>query len=204
MLDQDTYSFVLVGVGGQGTLLASNILTEVGLAAGFDAKKSEVHGMAQRGGSVLSHVRWNRECVHSPLVGLGEADVLLSFEKMEAVRFAELVRRGGTAVVNDMAVVPVTVSSGKGIYPSDEHLPRLFSALGARLLMVPGEKLAIQAGTIKAANVVLLGAISRLLPLSEEIWWQCLSQRIPPRFLEINHTAFALGRSVAETAAVGL
>lgn len=197
MLDHSSYSFVLVGVGGQGTLLASNILTEVGLAAGFDAKKSEVHGMAQRGGSVLSHVRWDRERVHSPLVGAGEADVLLAFEKMEALRFAELVRRGGTAVVNDMAVVPVTVSSGKGVYPDDAHLPRVFAALGARLLVVPGERLAIEAGTVKAANVVLLGTISKLLPLPEELWWQCLSQRIPPKFMEINQKAFALGRAAA-------
>lgn len=201
MLDRSSFSFVLVGVGGQGTLLASNILTEVGLAAGMDAKKSEVHGMAQRGGSVLSHVRWDRERVFSPLVGAGEADVLLSFEKMEAIRFAELVRRGGTAVVNDMAVVPVTVSSGKTVYPADEHLPRLFGQLGATLVMVPGEKLALEAGTVKAANVVLLGAVSRLLPLPEELWWQCLSQRIPPKFLEINRRAFALGRAAAAATA---
>lgn len=197
MVDRSSYSFVLVGVGGQGTLLASNILAEVGLAAGFDAKKSEVHGMAQRGGSVLSHVRWDRERVYSPLVGGGEADILLSFEKMEAIRFAELVRTGGTVVVNDMSVVPVTVSSGKGAYPADEHLGRIFAALDAHLIMVPGEKLALEAGTIKAANVVLLGAISKLLPLPEDVWWQCLSQRIPPKFLEINHKAFALGRAAA-------
>ena len=203
MLDNSSYSFVLVGVGGQGTLLASNILTEVGLAAGFDAKKSEVHGMAQRGGSVLSHVRWDRERVHSPLVGVGEADVLRSFEKMEAIRFAELVRKGGTAVVNDMAVVPITVSSGKGIYPGDEHLPRLFGELGAKLLMVPGEKLALESGTIKAANVVLLGAVSRLLPLEEALWWQCLSQRIPAKFLDINQKAFALGRAAAAETVAG-
>ncbi|HPS79593.1 MAG TPA: indolepyruvate oxidoreductase subunit beta [Thermoanaerobaculaceae bacterium] len=198
MVDRSSYSFVLVGVGGQGTLLASNILAEVGLAAGFDAKKSEVHGMAQRGGSVLSHVRWDRERVYSPLVGTGEADVLLSFEKMEAIRFAELVRKGGTVVVNDMSVVPVTVSSGKGVYPADEHLSRIFGALEAHLIMVPGEKLALEAGTVKAANVVLLGAISKLLPLPEDVWWQCLSQRIPPKFLEINHKAFALGRAAAD------
>lgn len=197
MVDRSSYSFVLVGVGGQGTLLASNVLAEVGLAAGFDAKKSEVHGMAQRGGSVLSHVRWDRERVYSPLVGAGEADVLLSFEKMEAIRFAELLRRGGTAVVNDMSVVPVTVSSGKGVYPPDDSLPRVFGALDAHLIMVPGEKLALQAGTIKAANVVLLGAISKLLPLPEDVWWQCLSQRLPPKFLEINRKAFALGRAAA-------
>ncbi len=194
MVEQTCYNFVLVGVGGQGTLLASNILAEVGLAAGFDAKKSEVHGMAQRGGSVLSHVRWHRERVFSPLVGLGEADVLLCFEKMEALRFAELVRPGGTAVVNDMQVIPVTVSSGKAVYPADEHLPRVFGALNAELVVVPGERLAAEAGTVKAANVVLLGAISKLLPIPEDTWWQCLASRVPKKFLDINHKAFAAGR----------
>jgi indolepyruvate ferredoxin oxidoreductase, beta subunit len=195
MVEQVAYNFILVGVGGQGTLLASNILAEVGLAAGFDAKKSEVHGMAQRGGSVLSHVRWHREKVFSPLVGAGEADVLLSFELLEALRFAELVRPGGTAVVNDMEVVPVTVSSGKSIYPGKEHLAGVFSRLGAELVLVPGEKLAQEAGTVKAANVVLLGAVSLLLPVPEDLWWECLSTRVPKKFLDINHKAFAAGRA---------
>jgi indolepyruvate ferredoxin oxidoreductase beta subunit len=188
-------NFVLVGVGGQGTLLASNILAEVGLAAGFDVKKSEVHGMAQRGGSVASHVRWHPERVSSPLVGLGEADILLSFEKVEALRFAEFLRRGGTAVVNDMAIVPVTVSSGSSVYPGDEHLARVFAKLDADLLMVPGERLAQEAGNVKAANVVLLGAVSRLLTLTEEAWWECLAQRVPKKFLELNRVAFASGRA---------
>jgi indolepyruvate ferredoxin oxidoreductase beta subunit len=198
MTSNDAYNFVLVGVGGQGTLLASNILTEVGLAAGFDAKKSEVHGMAQRGGSVLSHVRWNRSHVHSPIVGVGEADVLLSFEKMEAIRFAEFVRPGGTMIVNDMEVVPITVSSGSAVYPHDPHLHELAAALGAKVVMVPGEKLATEAGTVKAANVVLLGAVSKLLPLPEAVWWECLKQRVPAKFLEINKTAFAAGRAAVQ------
>jgi len=187
--------FVLAGVGGQGTLLASNILAEVGLAVGFDVKKSEVHGMAQRGGSVLSHVRWHPEKVFSPLVGLGEADILLAFEKLEALRFVEFLRQGGTAVVNDMAIVPLTVSSGNAVYPADGHLARAVEAAGAKLLAVPGERLASQAGNVKAANVVLLGAVSRLLSLPEEVWWDCLAQRIPPRFLELNRVAFSLGRA---------
>jgi indolepyruvate ferredoxin oxidoreductase beta subunit len=194
MAGPNAYSFVLVGVGGQGTLLASNILAEVGLAAGFDVKKSEVHGMAQRGGSVASHVRWHPERVFSPLVGLGEADILLSFEKVEALRFAEFLRRGGTAVVNDMAIVPVTVSSGTAVYPGDEHLAKVFGSLGAELVMVPGERLAQEAGNVKAANVVLLGAVSKLLPLPVETWWECLAQRVPKKFLELNRVAFASGR----------
>ncbi|MFI5166369.1 MAG: indolepyruvate oxidoreductase subunit beta [Thermoanaerobaculales bacterium] len=200
MTGQTAYSFVLVGVGGQGTLLASNILAEVGLAAGYDVKKSEVHGMAQRGGSVLSHVRWNTAQVHSPLVGLGEADILLSFEKMEAMRFAEFLKGGGTAVVNETAVVPITVSSGPSVYPDDTHLTRVFAALDAELVMVPGERLAQEAGNVKAANVVLLGAVSRLLPLAEDMWWDCIAQRVPAKHLAINHAAFAAGRAVVAPA----
>ncbi|OFV81190.1 MAG: hypothetical protein A2Y78_07805 [Acidobacteria bacterium RBG_13_68_16] len=199
MASQKPYSFVLVGVGGQGTLLASNILAEVGLAAGFDVKKSEVHGMAQRGGSVASHVRWHPEKVFSPLVGLGEADILLSFEKVEALRFAEFLRRGGTAVVNDMAIVPITVSSGSATYPGDEDLAKVFASLDAELVMVPGERLAQEAGNVKAANVVLLGAVSKLLPLPEETWWECLAQRVPKKFLELNRVAFASGRAAVAT-----
>ena len=196
----DGTSFVLVGVGGQGTLLASSILAEVGLAAGFDVKKSEVHGMAQRGGSVVSHVRWHPEHVCSPLVGTGEADVLLAFEKMEALRFAEFLKTRGTAVVNDMAIVPITVSAGSGVYPEDRHLGKVFAGLGARLIKVPGERLAGEAGNVRAANVVLLGAVSRLLPVPEQTWWTCLEQRVPRKFLELNRTAFAAGRQAAAVA----
>jgi len=188
-------NFVLVGVGGQGTLLASNVVAEVGLAAGYDVKKSEVHGMSQRGGSVVSHVRWDRRQVFSPLVGHGEADVLLAFERMEALRFADFVRPGGTAVVNDMEIVPITVSAGNAVYPPAAEVERTFAAVGARLVVVPGERLATEAGNVKAANVVLLGAISTLLEIDEQVWWSCLAERVPKKFLELNHAAFAAGRA---------
>jgi indolepyruvate ferredoxin oxidoreductase beta subunit len=187
--------FVLVGVGGQGTLLASNILADVGLAAGLDVKKSEVHGMSQRGGSVVSHVRWHPEHVASPLVGLGEADILLAFEKLEALRFVEFLKVGGTAIVNEMEIVPITVSAGSGHYPADGDLDAAMAAVSAKVIRVPGERLAQEAGNVKAANVVLLGAISRLLPLPEELWWRCLEQRVPKKFLDLNRTAFAAGRT---------
>jgi len=195
MKQQSAYNFVLVGVGGQGTILASDILAEVGLEAGFDVKKAEVHGMSQRGGSVISHVRWNREQVFSPMVGLGEADILLAFEKLEALRFAEYLRPGGVAVVNDMELLPITVTVGGTPYPEDGALQRVVEALGGKLRRVPGEALAKEAGNVKAANVVLLGAISCLLPLPEEVWWRCLERRIPERFLELNRKAFQLGKS---------
>jgi len=184
----------LVGVGGQGTILASDILAEVGLEAGFDVKRAEVHGMSQRGGSVTSHVRWHRQQVFSPMVGVREADLLVAFEKLEALRFAEFLREGGIALVNDMSLLPITVTVGGVPYPEDGHLEKVVQALGGKLLLVKGEELAKEAGNVKAANVVLLGAISCLLPLPEEAWWACLERRIPPRFLELNRKAFQLGR----------
>ncbi len=193
-MDRGT-NFVLVGVGGQGTLLAANILADVGLAAGLDVKKSEVHGMSQRGGSVVSHVRWHPQAVHSPIVGTGEADILLAFEKLEALRFVEFLRPGGIAVVNETAIVPITVSEGAAVYPGDGDLDAALAAVSALVVRVPGERLAQAAGNGKAANVVLLGAVSRLLPLPEEVWWRCLEQRVPQKFLELNRAAFAAGRA---------
>lgn len=186
-------NFVLVGVGGQGTILASDILAEVGLEAGYDVKKAEVHGMSQRGGSVISHVRWNKRQVFSPLVGLGEADVLVAFEKLEALRFLEFVKIGGVAIVNRQAIAPITVTVGGTPYPDDAALEKAFSQAEANLYWVSGEELAKEAGNIKAANVVLLGAIATLLPLPKEVWWTCLERRIPQKFLELNRRAFELG-----------
>ncbi len=200
MIPKKAFNFVLVGVGGQGTILASHILAEVGMEAGFDVKKAEVHGMSQRGGSVISHVRWDPEHVFSPLVGLGEADVLIAFEKLEALRFAEYLRTGGTALVNDMELLPITVTVGGVPYPQHEALEQAMQSLQATLLCIPGEALAKEAGNVKAANVVLLGAISKLLPLSPELWWTCLERRIPATFLELNRKAFELGRQAVTAA----
>jgi indolepyruvate ferredoxin oxidoreductase beta subunit len=189
-------SFVLVGVGGQGILLASNIVAEVGLAAGYDVKKSEVHGMSQRGGSVVSHVRWDRAQVFSPLVGHGEADVLLAFERMEALRFADFVRPGGTAVVNETEIVPITVSAGDAVYPAAGEVERVFAAVGARLIVVPGERLAGEAGTVKAANVVMLGAMASALPFTPEMLESVIRRSVPPKTVDVNLKAFHLGRAV--------
>jgi len=112
----DTFSFLMAGVGGQGTLLASGVLAEVGLRAGYDVKKSEIHGMAQRGGSVSSHIRWGTQ-VHSPLIGTGEADYLVAFERLEALRYIDLLRPGGRVLINDHAIVPGTVTTGNASYP---------------------------------------------------------------------------------------
>lgn len=189
-----SYNFLLAGVGGQGTILASDVLAEVALAAGFDAKKSEVHGMAQRGGSVNTHVRWNADLVYSPLIGQGEADLLLVFEEAEALRYAEFLRAGGVAVVNQHIIQPITVTSGGAHYPTEEELSRVYAALTDRFYLVPGTAIAEELGNARVANVVLLGAVSRFLEVPQETWLQVLEARVPPKHVELNRRAFLRGR----------
>jgi indolepyruvate ferredoxin oxidoreductase beta subunit len=189
-----SYNFLLAGVGGQGTILASNVLSDVALAAGFDVKKSEVHGMAQRGGTVNTHVRWDAEQVYSPLIGLGEADMLLVFEEAEALRYAEYLKPGGVAVVNQHTIEPVTVTSGGARYPTEADLRAVYAALTDRLILVPGTAIARDLGNVRAANVVLLGALSTFLDVPAETWLEVLEARVPPKYVELNRQAFLRGR----------
>ena len=187
-------SIVLVGVGGQGILLATQIAARAALIAGNDVKTNEVHGMAQRGGSVVAQIRFGRK-VYSPLVPLGSAQVLLSLERIEALRFAELLSPDGLAVVSQQAIVPVTVSSGQAAYPADaeERLRARFPRLVYIDAVAVGEKLC----DTRVANVVLLGALSTALSLPLESWTEAISQCVKPRFVEINVTAFQEGRALA-------
>ena len=196
----ETLNFLLAGVGGQGIILASDVLVNVGLKAGFQAKQAEVHGMSQRGGSVTSFVRWGRQ-VHSPLVGAGEVDVLLSFEKLEALRCVNQLRRGATALVNNAQIEPLTVISGAGQYPSDETIQAAFVQVTPHLTLLDGEALAGELGSTKVVNVVLLGALSQLLEgegvLGEEmreIWLEAVVERVPAKQVELNKRAFEAGR----------
>jgi len=185
--------FLLVGVGGQGILLASDVLAELGLRAGYDAKKAEVHGMAQRGGSVVSHVRW-AEKVLSPLIGRGEVDYLLALEKLEALRYIEMLRPGGTALVNDYAIPPVSVSSGDEVYPDDGRVRQVISKVTKDFHLVPGIKLAEELGEARAANVVMLGALSTFLDVPPEMWLEVIAERVPEKYAELNRRAFLRGR----------
>lgn len=187
-------NFLLAGVGGQGTILASDVLSEVALAAGFDVKKSEVHGMAQRGGTVNTHVRWDVERVYSPLVGLGEADMLLAFEEAEALRYAEYLKPDGVLVVNQHTIEPVTVTSGGARYPTEADLRAVYRALTDRLYLVPGTAIARDLGNVRAANVVLLGALSTFLDVPAETWLEVIEARVPPKYVELNRQAFMRGR----------
>lgn len=194
MSSNQTTSVVLVGVGGQGILLASTIVARAAMLAGFDVKTNEVHGMAQRGGSVIAQIRYGAE-VHSPLVTPGEARVLGSFERIEALRCAHYLAPGGLAVVSTQAIVPVTVSSGQAQYPadSDERLRAVFPRLAA----LDAAEVATTLGDIRAANMVLLGALSTGLDLDEALWRQAIEKSVAPRTLALNIQAFEAGRQQA-------
>lgn len=193
-------NFLLAGVGGQGTILASDVLVNVGLAAGYQAKQAEVHGMSQRGGSVTSHVRWGK-VVYSPLVGAGEVDVYLAFEKVEALRNLGQLRQGALIVVNMQAIPPVTVSSGGQPYPDDDRLRAAIAQVTEKAIYVDGEQIAAALGNIRAVNVVLLGALSALIEraglapgLASEMWLRAIVERVPAKFVELNRKAFQAGR----------
>lgn len=186
-------NILLVGVGGQGILLASEVLSEAFMLAGHDVKKSEIHGMSQRGGSVVSHVRFGAQ-VFSPVVPEGEGDILLGFELLESYRYLSLLKPGAAVVVNDFRIPPPSILLGQATYPKG-----LSDAIRERFpdfLLVDGQGLALQAGDIRAANTVLLGAVSRRLQISDTIWHQALEKMVPAKALEKNLKAFELGRAL--------
>jgi indolepyruvate ferredoxin oxidoreductase, beta subunit len=191
----DCVSVFLTGVGGQGILLASEIISNAAMLSGFDVKTNEVHGMAQRGGTVTALVRYGPK-VYSPLICEGDARVLCAFEMAEAIRAAQYLAPGGLAVVNQYRIIPVTVSSGSAIYPEDikETLRKRFP----RLCYFDATQKAIEAGTEKAANVVLLGATSVGLDLPEETWLEAIRKTVKPKFLDVNLKAFTAGRAAAQ------
>ena len=187
---------VIVGVGGQGVILISDVVGRAAVLAGKPVCGAETHGMAQRGGSVINHTRIG--CSFSPLVALGGADVLLALEPGEALRFARYLSPEGVALVNTRPVFPATVTAGLASYPP---IPKILSSLSqhcSRVLDMDATALAGKAGTAQAMNVVMLGALSRFIPLSEESILQCLAQVVPTRFLEANKRAFALGKAEVE------
>jgi indolepyruvate ferredoxin oxidoreductase beta subunit len=198
---KDVINFLLCGVGGQGTILASDVLVNVGLVAGYQAKQAEVHGMSQRGGSVTSHVRWGKT-IHSPLIGAGEVDVLLAFEKLEALRNLNYLHPETLVIINTHAIKPLTVISGDQTYPSDENLHKAFTRVTSQVEFINGEEIARLLGNVRVANVVLLGALCSLLiraalsgpDLTEKTWLKVISERVPPRHIELNRHAFHAGQ----------
>jgi indolepyruvate ferredoxin oxidoreductase, beta subunit len=194
MIDNNKVTNIfLSGVGGQGTILASNILAEVFLNAGYDVKKAEVHGMAQRGGDVTTHFRFGKK-VYSPLIEYGEADFLLSFELLEAARYINWVKQEGKIIINRQAILPPAVSLGQVEYPGDiEKTFRKY--FKDNVWIINGQEMARELGNIQAANVVLTGAFSNFFPeIKEEQWIDGIKALLPAKLHELNVKAFYEGR----------
>lgn len=186
-----TKNVMIVGVGGQGSLLASKLLGYLLLNEGYDVKVSEVHGMSQRGGSVVTYVRFG-EKVYSPVIDKGEADFIVSFEKLEAARYVEYLKKGGRIVVNTQEIDPMPVITGAAFYP--ENLIDKMEAEGIAVDAMDCLSLAEQAGSAKAVNLVLMGRLSRYFDIPEEKWISAIEKCVPEKFVEMNKRAFALGR----------
>lgn len=187
-------SVIIVGVGGQGTLLASRVLGSAMMSQGVDVKVSEVHGMSQRGGSVVTYVRYGvtpEDKVYSPVIEPGEADVVLAFEALEAARFLPYLKEGGAVVVNTQQMDPMPVVTGTAKYPED--ILGKIEKKGIRMICLDALKLAEEAGSVKAVNVVLIGAMARRLQLPRNVWEETVRNTVPPKFVDLNLKAFALG-----------
>ncbi|HGE72624.1 TPA: indolepyruvate oxidoreductase subunit beta [Candidatus Poribacteria bacterium] len=183
-------NIIITGVGGQGILLASEIISESAVLAGYDVKRSEIHGMAQRGGSVNSHIRFGKK-IYSPLVMKGECDLLLAFEKLEAIRMADFINKEGTIIVNDQQINPVPVSSGSAVYP--ENIEEILKKYFPSVIFVNAFELAKQAGNVRTANIALLGVASKKLNIPIDVWEKVIVERVPQRAIEVNLKAFHLG-----------
>ncbi|MBQ8821168.1 MAG: indolepyruvate oxidoreductase subunit beta [Lachnospiraceae bacterium] len=186
-----TKNIMIVGVGGQGSLLASKMLGKLLLSQGYDVKVSEVHGMSQRGGSVVTYVRYG-EKVYSPVIDKGTADFIISFEKLEASRWISYLKKGGKIIVSNQEIDPMPVIIGAATYP--ENLIEKMKAAGADVDAIDALDLAMEAGSPKAVNLVLMGRLSKYFDASEEAWMEALEACVPPKFLELNKKAFTLGR----------
>jgi len=188
----ETKSIMIVGVGGQGSLLASKLLGRLLLTRGYDIKVSEVHGMSQRGGSVVTYVRYGDK-VYSPVIDKGQADCIVSFELLEAARWTEYLKPGGKIIVNTQQINPMPVIIGAAEYP--QNLVEKMRSAGLDVDALDALSLAEQAGSPKAVNIVLMGHLSRNFDFTEEEWLTALEQSVAPKFLELNKKAFALGRN---------
>ena len=189
----DVKSVMIVGVGGQGTLRASRVLGRVLMEKGFDVKLSEVHGMAQRGGSVVTYVKYGKK-VYSPIIEKGEADVILSFELCEGARWISYLKKGGKMIINGQKTLPLPVITGAAEYPAD--VVEKIRGLGADITEIDALGIAEKAGSAKAVNIVLLGVLSRALDFDEKAWADAIAASVPEKALEMNLRAFKMGQDV--------
>ena len=185
-----TKSIMIVGVGGQGTLLASRILGNTAIGEGYDVKLSEVHGMSQRGGSVVTYVKYGDK-VYSPIVGLGEADIILAFEQLEAYRYLEFLKKDGKLIVNTQKIDPMPVITGAAKYP--EGIIEKISEIGVSLIALDAAELALKAGNVKSVNVALIGVLASKMDIDKNVWLEVIKETVPPKFYEVNVAAFELG-----------
>ncbi len=192
-MENKVTNILLVGVGGQGIIVASEIMADVFMDAGYDVKKSEVHGMAQRGGSVSTHVRFGQK-VFSPLIKEGEADILVAFEELEALRYIHYLGFRPTIILNEQHLNPPSVSLGNEAYP--RNVAELLGQQAGKFVHVPGKSLASRAGDPRTLNIVLLGTLASFLTIQEQIWIENITRRFPPKAQKANLEAFRLGRSV--------
>ena len=193
---------LITGVGGQGVVLASDIFGEAALAAGYDVKKTDTLGMAQRGGSVISHVRIAPR-VWSPLIKEGEVDLLLALEKLEAARWSHFLRPGGVAIVNNHEQPPPSVSMGKERYPGHEEIAGALKRRTDSIYFIDGTRRVKELGNVRTLNIFMLGCLSLLAPLKVSIWKESISRRLPPNILEVNLTAFEQGRKEMRGVCIG-
>jgi len=197
-MNNEMTNIIVCGVGGQGILLSSDILCYAAYTEGFDVKKSEIHGMAQRGGSVITHVRFGRK-VYSPLIEEGTADFILAYEKLEAMRYAHYVKKNGVFVINDLAIPPMTVLVGEAQYPS--NIEDNLKAYGTTHF-IKASDIARELGNIRATNVALLGGLANFLDFKPESWHTAIRHNVKEKFVDLNLNAFNQGRTMLKTAPV--
>lgn len=190
MADNNVKSIMIVGVGGQGTLLASRLLGNALISCGYDVKVSEVHGMSQRGGSVVTYVRYGQK-VYSPVIEKGEADIILSFEQLEAARWLPYLKKGGKIIINTQTIDPMPVITGVATYP--EGILDAIAQKGINMITADALSLAEQAGSSKAVNVALIGVLAKSSELDKQIWIDTIKSTVPEKFIELNLKAFELG-----------
>ena len=188
---------LMVGVGGQGVILASDAMSEIGMHSGYDVKKTDSLGMAQRGGSVVSHVRWGKH-VYSPMVKRGEADFLVGFEQVESARWAPYLKPGGVIIVADVVVMPISVIGSKTPYPSWKEIAGILKQYTEQIYLIPAPRIAREVGNPRAMNMVILGFLSAFLELEQAAWTDIIRRRLPAKFLESSLKGFVRGAEEAK------
>ena len=194
-MPEETYKFLIAGVGGQGTVLASDILAEVGIRLGYDTKKSDILGLAVRGGSVVSHIQWAPK-VHSPVLDEYDVDYLIGFEWLETLRRLSYIKPEGFILANDCRIDPMTVTSGEANYPEKDRMMSDFKKAAQKVQTIAGTQTALDLGNVLCFNIVVLGGLSKILGNEPDIWRAVIKERVPAKVAALNLTAYEKGREL--------